>query len=156
MNPNVTHPKHYNQGKIEVIEFIEDKDMNYSRGNAIKYIVRAGRKMPQAISDIPLAERFRLRLTTEIDDLEKAVWYIQREIELVKAMLERRDPARPNDMNPRKDPSGELIEQCPPPPISNDQTLRESPPIHKRQKRMIDRFGEGHEVLTDCMPDSGA
>ena len=60
----VNHPSHYTDGKIEVIDFIEDKNLNYHRGNAIKYISRAGKKNPEK----------------EIEDLEKAKWYIDREI----------------------------------------------------------------------------
>lgn len=47
MSDNVNHPSHYTDGKIEVIEFIEDKNLNYHKGNAIKYICRAGKKDPQ-------------------------------------------------------------------------------------------------------------
>lgn len=83
MNNTVTHPKHYNEGKIEVIEFIEDKELSYHRGNAIKYIARAGKK----------------DTLKEIEDLEKAVWYLQREIEILRAYQEKREPCRPNDMN---------------------------------------------------------
>ena len=61
---NIDHPAHYTTGTIEVIDFIEDKKLNYHRGNAIKYIVRAGIKSKQ----------------TEVEDLKKAVWYINREI----------------------------------------------------------------------------
>lgn len=68
MNDIVNHPSHYTDGKIEVIEFIEDKKLNYHRGNAIKYICRAGKKDPQK----------------EIEDLQKAVWYINREIKNLK------------------------------------------------------------------------
>jgi hypothetical protein len=60
----VDHPSHYNSGKIEVIDAIEDWNLNFSRGNAIKYIARAGLKDK----------------STEIEDLQKALWYIQREI----------------------------------------------------------------------------
>ena len=67
-NNNVEHPAHYCTGKIEVIDFIEDKELNYHRGNAIKYIVRAGKKNP----------------ATEIEDLQKAIWYLNREIERLK------------------------------------------------------------------------
>ena len=62
---NINHPSHYNTGSIEVIDAIESWQLNFSRGNAIKYIARAGRKDGE----------------TEIDDLRKAQWYIQREIE---------------------------------------------------------------------------
>ena len=44
IDDNVKHPSHYTDGKIEVIEFIEDKQLSYHRGNAIKYICRAGKK----------------------------------------------------------------------------------------------------------------
>lgn len=64
----VDHPSHYNNGKIEVIDFIEDKNLNFHRGNAIKYISRAGLKNKD----------------TEIEDLEKAIWYLQREISRIK------------------------------------------------------------------------
>lgn len=82
---NVSHPAHYNSGKIEVIEAIEDWKLNFSRGNAVKYIARAGKKDP----------------AREIEDLEKAAWYVMREIELLKALSEKRHALRPNDMNPR-------------------------------------------------------
>lgn len=83
----VSHPAHYNKGKIEVIEFIEDQGLGrpFCRGNAIKYLSRAGKKDPNK----------------EIEDLEKARWYIQREVELIRARSENRDPVRPNDMNPK-------------------------------------------------------
>ena len=65
MNDIVNHPSHYTDGKIEVINFIEDKCLNFHRGNAVKYIARAGKKDP----------------TKEIEDLKKAEWYIHREIQ---------------------------------------------------------------------------
>lgn len=68
MNDIINHPSHYTDGKIEVIEFIEDKNLNYHKGNAIKYICRAGKKDPQK----------------EIEDLQKAIWYINREIKNIK------------------------------------------------------------------------
>ncbi len=87
MSSAVTHPSHYNSGKIEVIEAIEDWGLNFSRGNAVKYVARAGKKDS----------------SKEAEDLEKAVWYIQREIERVKAAAEKRAVVRPNDMHPRSE-----------------------------------------------------
>lgn len=86
---NVTHPAHYNSGKIEVIEAIEDWKLDYPSGNAVKYIARAGRKNPDK----------------EIEDLEKAVWYLKRKIENLTATKEGRDPIRPNAMNPQSSTS---------------------------------------------------
>ena len=68
MNDIVNHPSYYTQGKIECIDFIADKKLNFARGNAVKYIVRAGLKDH----------------SKEIEDLEKAVFYINYEIKCLK------------------------------------------------------------------------
>lgn len=78
----VNHPSHYNTGKIEVIEFIEDQRLDYPLGNTVKYICRAGRK----------------DATKEIEDLKKAAWYLNRKIETLTAQKEGRAVVRPNDM----------------------------------------------------------
>ena len=65
---SVNHPSHYTSGKIEVIDFIEDKELGFHLGNAVKYISRAGRKNPDKI----------------VEDLQKAVWYINREIQILE------------------------------------------------------------------------
>ena len=61
----IDHPSHYNDGKIEVIDYIEDKDMNFCLGNVIKYISRAGKKDKDA----------------EIEDIKKALWYLNRHLQ---------------------------------------------------------------------------
>ena len=90
-NELINHPEHYNAGKIECIEFIEDQGLGngFCRGNAIKYIVRAGRKDTAG-------EGTRQKA---IEDLKKAVWYINREIERRQAALDGRPPVRPNEMD---------------------------------------------------------
>ncbi len=68
-NDPVAHPSHYTDGKIETIHFIEDKQLNFSRGSAIKYIVRAGKKDPaKEVEDLRKAIQY---LTFEIDRLER-------------------------------------------------------------------------------------
>ena len=65
MTDLVNHPSHYAVGwsnGAEVIDITEN--LNFNRGNAVKYIARAGRKDP----------------ALEIEDLRKAQWYIEREI----------------------------------------------------------------------------
>ena len=42
----VNHPQHYNVGKHEVIDVIEDWGLGFHLGNALKYIARAGHKDP--------------------------------------------------------------------------------------------------------------
>ena len=61
---SVNSPAHYNSGKIEVIDFIEDQQLGFCLGNAIKYISRAGKKDK----------------SKEVEDLKKALWYINRRI----------------------------------------------------------------------------
>lgn len=64
----VNRPSHYTDGKIEVIDYIEDKKLGFCLGNAIKYISRAGKKDP----------------SKEIEDLDKAIWYIKRRIKEIQ------------------------------------------------------------------------
>ncbi len=66
----VNHPAHYNKHPrgIEVIDFVEH--MDFCTGNAIKYIARAEYK------------------GNEIQDLQKAIWYIQRKIDTLRGKRE--------------------------------------------------------------------
>jgi hypothetical protein len=61
---------HYNFGTIEVIDVIQDWHLNFTLGCALKYIARAGRKGSPA---------------DELQDLEKAVWNVQRHIVWLRA-----------------------------------------------------------------------
>ena len=55
---------HYENNKgYDVIDFIKDYNLNFNRGNVIKYLARAGKK------------------DNELQDLRKALDYLQREIE---------------------------------------------------------------------------
>lgn len=71
-NDPVNHPSHYTDGKIEVIDFIEDKNLNFHLANAVKYISRAGKKDP----------------SKEIEDLKKARWYLDRYIQKLEECKE--------------------------------------------------------------------
>lgn len=67
MSDPVNKPAHYTMYHgIEVIQLTEQ--LNFCKGNAVKYIARAGLKDP----------------LTELQDLQKAEWYIRREIDRVK------------------------------------------------------------------------
>jgi hypothetical protein len=61
--PNVHHPSHYNAGRIEVIDFLEDQNLGFHLGNVVKYICRSAHK------------------GRELEDLLKAEWYLNRFIE---------------------------------------------------------------------------
>lgn len=67
----VNHPDHYHPGTYEAINVIEAWDLNFNLGSAIKYISRCGLK--------PDAELSKKEKTLE--DLRKAAWYVNREIE---------------------------------------------------------------------------
>lgn len=60
----IKHPSHYTRGIIEVWDFICDQDLNFCRGNVVKYVCRAGHKNKDE----------------ELHDLRKAQQYIGREI----------------------------------------------------------------------------
>jgi hypothetical protein len=62
----VNHPAHYKYGGIETIDFIEAKELGYNLGNVVKYITRADHKGNRK------------------QDLEKAMWYLTREINSIK------------------------------------------------------------------------
>lgn len=65
----VNHPPHYRgfSNAAEVVDIAER--LNFNRGNAVKYIARAGRKQGSSV----------------VEDLKKARWYIDREISRIIA-----------------------------------------------------------------------
>lgn len=65
-NDPVNHPSHYTVGGIETIDFIEAKGLNYNLGNVVKYLTRSEHK------------------GNKKQDLQKALWYLNREIQNTK------------------------------------------------------------------------
>lgn len=65
----VNHPNHYGgeNNPYEAIKVIEAWDLDFCLGNAVKYISRAGKK----------------DASKELEDLNKAVWYLNRRIEQI-------------------------------------------------------------------------
>jgi len=63
----VNHPPHYTVGGVETIDFIEAKQLNFNLGNVVKYLSRAGEKD-----------------SDPLQDLQKARWYLNREIARVE------------------------------------------------------------------------
>lgn len=70
MSDNVNHPKHYNEhpSGIECIQITEH--MNFNIGNAMKYLWRSDHK-------------------NGIEDLSKAIWYINREMQRLALLAEK-------------------------------------------------------------------
>ena len=66
----VNHPNHYGgeNNIYEAIKVIDAWGLGFSLGNAVKYISRAGKKDPKK----------------EIEDLKKALWYIEHHIEVLE------------------------------------------------------------------------
>ena len=75
MEDKVNHPSHYIWLKelcgIEVIDIT--RHLDFDLGNAIKYILRSGKKTEQGYNDIE----------KEIEDLQKAIFYINDKIKLL-------------------------------------------------------------------------
>jgi len=63
----INHPPHYTTGGVETLDFIEAKDLNYRLGNVVKYVSRVGKKD-----------------SDPVQDLEKALFYLKREIDARK------------------------------------------------------------------------
>ena len=63
---NINHPPYYGGSKsqYEAIKIIEAWELNFSLGNVVKYISRAGKKSPE----------------NTVEDLRKALWYLERHI----------------------------------------------------------------------------
>ena len=61
----VEHPTHYQSGKIEVIDIIDEFNLDFSLGNVIKYVLRCGKK------------------DDDVTELKKAMWYLKHKIELI-------------------------------------------------------------------------
>jgi len=65
-------PEYYkNEKNIDIIDFCKMYDLNFNRGNVLKYIARAGKK------------------ENEIEDLKKAMEYLKREIEHIMTPKEK-------------------------------------------------------------------
>lgn len=62
MTDLVNNPAHYKGKKFESIDIIEDFELNFCLGNAIKYVLRCNKK------------------GNKKQDLEKAIWYLKREV----------------------------------------------------------------------------
>lgn len=76
---NVDHPQHYGGDTVyEAIKVIEAHTLGFHLGNAVKYILRAGKKNPDK----------------ELEDLEKAQWYLDRRIKQLTLGVDVVPPAQ--------------------------------------------------------------
>lgn len=63
---SIDKPIHYSGNGMQAIDVIDAFNLNFNLGNSIKYILRAGKKGDAK------------------EDLQKAIWYLNREIENIK------------------------------------------------------------------------
>jgi hypothetical protein len=70
MTEQVNHPNHYGgeDNPYEAIKVIEAWDLDFHLGNTVKYISRAGKKGTD----------------NEFQDLKKALWYLERKIQVLE------------------------------------------------------------------------
>ena len=73
-------PSYYKRGSLDVWDFIRDQGLNFHLGNAIKYICRAGYK------------------ESKINDLEKAIHYLQNELHHEKDLYFRASQGIPYEV----------------------------------------------------------
>lgn len=71
---SVIIPSYYNKANMSVIDIIDEYELNFNKGNIIKYILRSGKKSKD----------------TEIQDLQKAMIYCQMEIERLNKRLSKK------------------------------------------------------------------
>mgnify|MGYP001273432914 CR=1 FL=1 len=67
----INKPRHYNQGGIEVFDFIKSNNFNYAQGNVVKYVSRYRHK------------------GTPVQDLLKARWYLNKLIEETASIIQQ-------------------------------------------------------------------
>ena len=77
-------PSYYQRGSINVWDFIRDQGLNFHLGNAIKYICRAGYK------------------GSKIEDLEKAIHYLENELHHEKDVYFRASQGIPYEVPIKK------------------------------------------------------
>jgi hypothetical protein len=72
---SVIIPSYYNKTNMSVIDIIDEYELNFNKGNIIKYVLRSGKKSKD----------------TEIQDLQKAIRYCQMEIERLNKVNSKKD-----------------------------------------------------------------
>lgn len=81
---HVNHPPHYtwleDKCGIEVIDIV--RHLDFDLGNAIKYILRAGKK--------PIISKENININkAAIQDLQKAIWYINDKIKMLENEIDK-------------------------------------------------------------------
>ncbi len=78
-------PSYYKRGACDVWDFIREQGLNFHLGNVIKYVCRAGHKTD-----------------SKIQDLEKAIHYLQNELHHEKDLYFRASQGIPYEVQPEE------------------------------------------------------
>ena len=78
-------PDYYQRGSCDVWDFIREQGLNFHLGNAIKYVARAGHKT-----------------TSKIEDLEKAIHYLENELHHEKDVYFRASQGIPYEVQAKE------------------------------------------------------
>ena len=81
----INKPRHYNQGGIEVFDFIKSNNFNYAQGNVVKYVSRYRHK------------------GTPVQDLLKAKWYLNKLIEETASLIQQQKQQQEAEIKKKKD-----------------------------------------------------
>ena len=79
-------PTYYQRGSCDVWDFIREQELNFHLGNAIKYVCRAGYK------------------DSKIQDLKKAIHYLENELEHEENLLNRSSQTIPINIRDKQQP----------------------------------------------------
>lgn len=101
----VNHPKHYNMGKYECIDVLEDWKLDYHEASAVAYVCRAKHKGDY------------------VKDIKKAIWYLERKLKLMEKLgIENENDLRDDVISEKmKERISELIR-----PISNPPSIEDT------------------------------
>lgn len=124
MSDMVNHPDHYKGAKgIEVIDVIDAFDLGFSLGNAVKYILRAGKK------------------DNAVQDLKKAMWYIKHELDSKWEPGARKVYSEPDRVPPADPGTSELAESI------NDTIVKIDKAIDAIRELKPNKKGQCHAEL---------
>lgn len=84
----VDHPAHYGgaNNPYEAIKVIEAWDLGFCLGNTVKYISRAAKKAEDPSGRLGHADQAKLLRDKTLEDLQKAAWYLDREIKAITSI----------------------------------------------------------------------
>ena len=99
---NVEHPPHYTQGSIECIDVIEDWNLGYHEGNALKYLCRY--KYKNGIEDLKkvssdISENLQTKIDTAAIITDDLAFLSEKAAEITNIMEKKVQPYKQTIVN---------------------------------------------------------